>query len=153
VPATLPIFPIGMDGFVTSTEALSLTSVPTKMVVIGAGAIGLELGSVWARLGAEVTVIELLDQILPGMDSEISRRLRSILGKQGLQIVTGTRVLEHKKAGKSNSEEVTLLAEGSDGKKQQFAADVVLVAVGRRPYTEGLGLGDLGVKSGADGSS
>jgi dihydrolipoamide dehydrogenase len=147
VPATLPIFPIGKDGFVTSTEALSLESVPAKMVVIGAGAIGLELGSVWARLGAEVTVIELLDQILPGMDSEISRRLRSILGKQGLQIVTGTRVLEYEKAGKSKSGIVNLSAEGSDGKKQQFAANVVLVAVGRRPYTEGLGLGDLGVKT------
>ncbi len=145
VPATLPIFPIGKDGFVTSTEALSLESVPAKMVVIGAGAIGLELGSVWARLGAEVTVIELLDQILPGMDSEISRRLRSILGKQGLQIVTGTRVLEYEKAEKNKSEGVNLSAEGSAGKKQRFAADVVLVAVGRRPYTEGLDLTELGV--------
>jgi len=145
VPATLPIFPIGKDGFVTSTEALSLESVPAKMVVIGAGAIGLELGSVWARLGAEVTVIELLDQILPGMDSEISRRLRSILGKQGLQIVTGTRVLEYEKAEKNKSEGVILSAEGSAGKKQRFAADVVLVAVGRRPYTEGLDLTELGV--------
>jgi dihydrolipoamide dehydrogenase len=145
VPAALPIFPIGKDGFVTSTEAQSLESVPAKMVVIGAGAIGLELGSVWSRLGAEVTVIELLDQILPGMDSEISRRLRSILGKQGLQIVTGTRVLEYEKAGKSKSEGVNLSAEGPDGKKQSFAADVVLVAVGRRPYTEGLDLTELGV--------
>jgi dihydrolipoamide dehydrogenase len=104
VPMQLPAFPIGKDGFVTSTEALSLESVPAKMIVIGAGAIGLELGSVWARLGAEVTVIELLDQILPGMDSEISRRLRSILGKQGLRIVTGTRVLGYEKAGKSKAE-------------------------------------------------
>jgi dihydrolipoamide dehydrogenase len=103
VPAGLPIFPIGRDGFLTSTEALSLRGVPARLVVIGAGAIGLELGSVWARLGAEVTVIELLDQILPGMDSEISRRLRSILGKQGLQIFTGIRVLGYEKAGQPKS--------------------------------------------------
>jgi dihydrolipoamide dehydrogenase len=147
VPTALPILPIGKDGFVTSTEALSLKSVPSRMVVIGAGAIGLELGSVWARLGAEVTVIEFLDQILPGMDAEISRRLRSILGKQGLQIVTGTRVSGYEKAGKSKAEGVILAAEGKDGKKQQFAAEVVLVAVGRRPYTEGLGLAEIGVKT------
>ncbi len=168
VPTALPIFPVGRDGFLTSTEALSLKSVPARMVVIGAGAIGLELGSVWARLGAEVTVIELLDQILPGMDSEISRRLRNILGKQGLQILTGTRVLGYEKAGKGKrgnsradgssagsggaggSAGVVLSAEGRDGRKQQFAADVVLVAVGRRPYTEGLGLAVLGVKTQED---
>ena len=147
VPVQLPAFPIGKDGFVTSTEALSLESVPAKMVVIGAGAIGLELGSVWARLGAEVTVIELLDQILPGMDSEISHRLRGILGKQGLRISTSTRVLGYERAGKDKSEGVILSAEGSDGEAQQFVADVVLVAVGRRPYTEGLGLAELGVKT------
>jgi dihydrolipoamide dehydrogenase len=164
VPAGLPIFPIGRDGFLTSTEALSLQGVPARLVVIGAGAIGLELGSVWARLGAEVTVIELLDQILPGMDSEISRRLRSILGKQGLQIFTGIRVLGYEKAGQPKSGKagksragadtagkdgaagVILSTEGKDGRQQQFAADVVLVAVGRRPYTEGLGLAELGVK-------
>jgi dihydrolipoamide dehydrogenase len=167
VPTTLPIFPIGKDGFLTSTEALSLKRVPARMVVIGAGAIGLELGSVWARLGAEVTVIELLDQILPGMDSEISRRARSILAKQGLEIVTGVRVLGYEKAGKSASEKSTtgkasksatgkgqaarsggviLTAEDKDGNKQRLPADAVLVAVGRRPYTEGLGLAELGVK-------
>lgn len=170
VPAALPIFPVGKGGFLNSTEALSLKSVPARMVVIGAGAIGLELGSVWARLGAEVTVIELLDQILPGMDSEISRRMRAILGRQGLEIVTGTRVLGYERAGKSGSGEpkpstraggksragrggaagsggVILSAEGKGGKKQQFPADVVLVAVGRRPYSEGLGLAELGVKT------
>jgi dihydrolipoamide dehydrogenase len=165
VPATLPIFPTGKDGFLTSTEALSLKSVPARMVVIGAGAIGLELGSVWARLGAEVTVIELLDQILPGMDSEISRRARSILGKQGLQIITGTRVLGYDKAGqgktgksvtstagkgkagKGQAGGVILTAEGKDSKKQRFPADAVLVAVGRKPYSDGLGLAELGVKT------
>ena len=160
VPAALPIFPLGRDGFLTSTEALSLKDVPGKMAVIGAGAIGLELGSVWARLGAEVTVIELLDQILPGMDTEISRRTRSILAKQGLQIHTGTRVLGYQKAGKSASGKagksaaaksaaggVILTAEDGEGKQQQFPADVVLVAVGRRPYTEGLGLAELGIKT------
>jgi dihydrolipoamide dehydrogenase len=164
-PVELPIFPIGKDGFLTSTEALSLKKVPERMVVIGAGAIGLELGSVWARLGAEVTVIELLDQILPGMDSEISRRTRSILTKQGLQLVTGTRVLGYENAGKgsggkagsgaagkgqaraASSGGVVLTAEGKDGKKRRFSADAVLVAVGRRPYTEGLGLAELGIKT------
>jgi dihydrolipoamide dehydrogenase len=162
VPASLPIFPIGRDGFITSTEALSLRSVPSRLVVIGAGAIGLELGSVWARLGAEVTVVELLDQILPGMDSELSRRLRSILVKQGLQIVTGTKVLGYEKAGtrasgKSKSTKTTtnkggttaavLTAEAKEGDKQQIPADVVLVAVGRRPYTDGLGLAEVGIKT------
>jgi dihydrolipoamide dehydrogenase len=170
VPVQLPIFPVGKDGFLTSTEALSLKKVPARMVVIGAGAIGLELGSVWARLGSEVTVIELLDQILPGMDAEISRRLRSILTKQGLQIVTGTRVLGYEKAGKGSKSSagkskssaaagesagkpagepagVILNAEGKDGGKQQYRADVVLVAVGRRPYTEGLGLEELGIST------
>ena len=158
VPTTLPIFPIGKDGFLTSTEALSLKRVPARMVVIGAGAIGLELGSVWARLGAEVTVIELLDQILPGMDSEISRRARSILAKQGLEIVTGVRVLGYEKASKSatgkgqaaRSGGVILTAEDKDGNKQRLPADAVLVAVGRRPYTEGLGLAELGVKTEED---
>jgi dihydrolipoamide dehydrogenase len=179
VPANLPIFPIGRNGFVTSTEALSLNRVPDRMAVIGAGAIGLELGSVWARLGARITVIELLDQILPGMDSEISRRTRSILAKQGLEIVTGTRVLGYKKAEKgakgkagkatngkatagsgstagkgkagraraAGSGGVILTAEGRDGKQRQFPADVVLVAVGRRPYTDGLGLEELGIRT------
>ena len=160
VPATLPIFPTGKDGFLTSTEALSLKNVPGKMAVIGAGAIGLELGSVWARLGAEVTVIELLDQILPGMDSEISRRTRSILVKQGFQILTGARVLGYEKAGKSASGKagktaggksaaggVILTAEDRGSKKQQVPADVVLLAVGRRPYTEDLGLAELGIKT------
>ncbi|MBN2554267.1 MAG: dihydrolipoyl dehydrogenase [Spirochaetales bacterium] len=146
VPATLPIFPVGEEGFLTSTEALSLTSVPSRLAVIGAGAIGLELGSVWSRLGAEVTVIELLDQILPGMDSEISRRLRSILGRQGLEIVTGTRVLGYEKAGKAKGG-ILLAAEAKDGKKLEFPADLVLVAVGRKPYTDGLGLAELGVKT------
>jgi dihydrolipoamide dehydrogenase len=146
VPAALPNFPTGRDGFITSTEALSLTRVPGKMAIVGAGAIGLELGSVWARLGAEVTLIELLDQILPGMDTEISRRTRSILGKQGLQILTGTRVLGYEKSGKSAAGVVILTAEAGDGKTKQFPADVVLVAVGRRPYTEGLGLAELGIK-------
>jgi dihydrolipoamide dehydrogenase len=164
VPSILPIFPIGQDGFLTSTEALSLKEVPARMAVIGAGAIGLELGSVWARLGAEVTVIELLDQILPGTDTEISRRMRSILGKQGLQIVTGARVLGYERAGaaipgkgasdraeagtsKGQGAGVVLTAETGDGTKQQVPADAVLVAVGRKPYTEGLGLEELGVKT------
>ncbi len=143
VPGQLPIFPTGRDGFLTSTEALSLAEVPARMAVIGGGVIGLELGSVWARLGSEVTVIELLDQILPGMDGEISRRLKSSLQKQGLKIFTGRRLLGYDKKKKG----VTLQAERSDGSREEFSADVVLVAVGRRPYTEGLGLAEAGVET------
>ena len=151
VSAQLSIIPAGEDGFVTSTEALSLKRVPERMVVIGGGAIGLELGSVWSRLGAEVTVIEVLDLILPGMDGELARRLRGILGKQGLRIVTGSRVLGYEKTGggtnESDAAEVVLNAEAKDGTKQHYPAEVVLVAVGRRPYTEDLGLEAAGVRT------
>ncbi len=167
VPAALPGLPAGRDGFITSAEALSLQQVPKTMAVIGGGAIGLELGSVWARLGAEVTVIELLDQILPGMDAEISRRLRTSLQKQGLNIVTGTQVLGYRTAGRggparggggknkgtgagrgeSPTGGVILEAESSSGEKVEYPAEVVLVAVGRRPYTHGLGLAEAGVQT------
>ena len=151
VPSQLPIFPTGKDGFLTSTEALSLNPVLGRLVVIGGESIGLELGSVWARLGAEVTVIELLDQILPGMDGEIAGRLRSILGKQGLKIVTGSRVLGYEKPGGGSkgreAADVILNAEAKDGTRKQYRAEIVLVAVGRRPYTEGLGLAEAGVRT------
>jgi dihydrolipoamide dehydrogenase len=143
VPAWLPNLPAGEEGFISSAEALSLEAVPDRMAVIGAGVIGLELGSVWSRLGARVTVIELLDSILPGMDAEMGRRLRGILGRQGMQIVTGTRILGFERQGRG----VVLLAQGQDGTEQRFDADLVLVAVGRRPYSEGLGLPEAGVKT------
>ena len=127
---------------VTSTGALELAAVPQKMVVIGAGVIGLELGSVWSRLGAEVTVVEFLDRILPGMDNEIAKQTQRVLAKQGLKFQLGQKVTG---ANKSDGG-VTLTVEpvkGGDAK--EIAADVVLVSIGRRPFTEGLGLAELGV--------
>ena len=127
---------------VTSTGALALKAVPKKLIVIGAGIIGLELGSVWRRLGAEVTVVEFLDRILPGLDGEVAKHMARVLKKQGLDIRLSTKVTGAKVTAKG----VTLTAEPvAGGKAESFAADVVLVAVGRRPYTAGLGLDKLGV--------
>ncbi len=127
---------------VTSTGALALAKVPKHLVVIGAGVIGLELGSVWSRLGAEVTVIEFLDRILPGMDAEIAKQTQRVLKKQGLAFRLGHKVTGAKTA-KSG---VTLTVEPvKGGAAEEVATDIVLVAVGRRPYTEGLGLEALGV--------
>jgi dihydrolipoamide dehydrogenase len=127
---------------VTSTGALELDKLPKQLIVIGAGVIGLELGSVWSRLGAEVTVIEFLDRILPGMDSEIAKQTQRVLKKQGLDFKLGRKVTGAKKGrGK-----VTLTVETvSGGKAEEYGAEVVLVAIGRRPFTDGLGLEALGV--------
>jgi dihydrolipoamide dehydrogenase len=127
---------------VTSTGALALDKVPGKMVVIGAGVIGLEMGSVWSRLGAEVTVVEFLDRILPTMDAEIGKQTQRILGKQGLKFKLATKVT----GAKNGKNGVTLTLEPSaGGAPEELKTDVVLVAIGRRPYTEGLGLKELGV--------
>ena len=127
---------------VTSTGALALDKVPGKMVVIGAGVIGLEMGSVWSRLGAEVTVVEFLDRILPGMDGDIAKQTQRVLGKQGLKFKLGTKVT----AAANGKGGVTLTLEpAKGGEAEQLKSDVVLVAIGRRPYTEGLGLKELGV--------
>ncbi|MBP0491993.1 dihydrolipoyl dehydrogenase [Pararoseomonas indoligenes] len=127
---------------VTSTGALELPAVPKHLVVIGAGVIGLELGSVWRRLGAEVTVIEFLDRILPGMDNEVAKQFERVLSKQGFKFQLG-----HKVTGATKSETgVTLTVEpAKGGEAQSIQADVVLVAIGRRPYVEGLGLDTAGV--------
>ena len=129
---------------VTSTgAALSLTKVPKRLTVIGAGVIGLELGSVWSRLGAKVTVIEFLDRILPGMDGEIAKQAQRVLAKQGPTFKLSSKVTSAQKA-KSG---VTLAVEPVDGgKKENVASDVVLLSVGRHPYTEGLGLEEVGVQ-------
>src|SRR6202165_4981670 len=127
---------------VSSTGALELSQVPKKLLVIGAGVIGLELGSVWRRLGAEVEVIEFLDRILPGMDSEVVRQFQRILGKQGIKFR-----LAHKVTG-VDSKGKTLKASAepaAGGKSEIVEADVVLVSIGRVPYSEGLGLKEAGV--------
>lgn len=132
VSAPLPGVELDGDRVGTSTEALAYPEVPESLVVIGAGAIGLELGSVWARLGTQVTVLEYLDHILPGMDREISAETLKILKKQGIEFRLGTRVLSARSLGTTC--EVT--AEGME----PLTCDRVLLAVGRRPNTEGLGL-------------
>lgn len=142
--APLPGVEIDERQIVSSTGALELTKVPKSMVVIGAGVIGLELGSVWRRLGAEVTVIEFLDRILPGMDNDIAKQTQRILAKQGLEFKLGTKVTGAKTA-KSG---VTLSYEPSKGgESAEIKADVVLVAIGRLPYTNGLGLEALDIET------
>jgi len=127
---------------VTSTGALELDAVPEHLVVIGAGVIGLELGSVWRRLGAKVTVIEFLDRILPGMDTELATAARRVLAKQGLTFRLGSKVT----SATTSDTGVTLTVEPSKGgDAEQIAADIVLLAIGRRPYVEGLGLDGVGV--------
>ena len=128
---------------VSSTGALELAAVPKTLVVVGAGVIGLELGSVWRRLGAKVTVVEFLDHVLPGMDGDISKHGQRILAKQGLEFKLSAKVT----GAKAAKDGVTLTVEPvKGGKAETLKAEVVLVAIGRRPYTEGLGLKEAGVE-------
>ena len=139
----LPGVTIDEKKIVSSTGALELTEVPKRLVVVGAGIIGLELGSVWRRLGAEVTVVEFLDRICPGIDDEITKFFQRALAKQGLKFKLGSKVT---KAETSDSG-VTLTVEPSKGgAAETLQADIVLVAIGRRPYVAGLGLDKVGVK-------
>ncbi|HXP75036.1 MAG TPA: dihydrolipoyl dehydrogenase [Stellaceae bacterium] len=139
---TLPGVEIDEKRIVSSTGALALSEVPKRFVVIGGGYIGLEMGSVWRRLGAEVTVVEFLDRITPGMDAEIARHLQRALQKQGFAFKLGTKVV----GAKSGDKGVALALEPAQGgARAELTADVVLVAVGRRPYTDGLGLEAAGV--------
>ena len=142
VPVELPFLKFDGTTVVSSTEALSFDRVPENLAVVGAGAIGLELGSVWMRLGAKVTVVELMPNILPGWDSQVSRTLQRELEKEGMQFHLGAKVSGVSKKGKIN----LLTAETAKGEKLEIPADRVLVAVGRRVYTDGLGLEALGVK-------
>ncbi len=139
----LPGIAIDEKRVVSSTGALSLPEVPKHLVVIGGGVIGLELGSVWGRLGAKVTVVEYLERVLPTMDNELSKQAQRIFAKQGMDFKLSTKV-----TGASVSETgVTLTVEpAAGGEAQTIDADTVLVAIGRRPYTEGLGLETVGVE-------
>jgi dihydrolipoamide dehydrogenase len=138
----LPGVTIDEKRVVSSTGAIALTEVPKKMVIIGAGVIGLELGSVWRRLGAEVTVIEFLDRITPGLDNEIARQFQKILEKQGIIFKLAMKVTGVKPSAK----DVVVTAEPvAGGKPEEFKAEVALIAIGRRPYTQGLGLHEIGV--------
>ncbi|WP_029354648.1 dihydrolipoyl dehydrogenase [Bosea sp. 117] len=141
--ARLPGIEIDEKRVVSSTGALTLDKVPGKLIVVGAGVIGLELGSVWRRLGAEVTVVEFLDRILPGMDGEIAKSFQRILEKQGFGFKLGSKVTGIDTSGKTLKVAVEPAAGGA---AETLEADVVLVAIGRVPYTEGLGLEALGVE-------
>lgn len=141
-PSTLPGVEVDEKIVVTSTGALELKKVPNKLVVIGAGVIGLEMGSVYARLGSEVTVVEFLDQITPGMDGEICKTFQRTLKKQGLNFVMGAAV-QKVETNKTKAKVTYKLRK--DESEVTIDADVVLVATGRRPYTDGLGLDTVGV--------
>lgn len=138
----LPGVSIDEKQIVSSTGALELSAVPKHLVVIGAGVIGLEMGSVWHRLGAEVTVVEYLDRILPLNDGEISKQAQRIFEKQGIKFMLGTKVT----GAKTGNEGVKLTVEpAAGGTASEILADVVLVAIGRRPFTDNLGLAELGI--------
>ena len=141
-PSALPGIEIDEKIVVTSTGALALDKIPAKMIVIGAGVIGLELGSVYARLGTEVEVIEFLDEITPGMDAEIQKNFKRILKKQGLKFTMGSAVKSVSVKNKTAS--VTYVNRKKDT-EHQVDADVVLVATGRKPFLDGLGLEALGI--------
>ena len=129
---------------VSSTGALEFDAVPKHLLIVGAGIIGLELGSVWARLGAEVTVVEFLDRITPGVDEEVAKQFQRILQKQGFKFLLGKKVNEVKPL--KASVKVTIEPAQSEGEVETLSVDKVLVSIGRRPYTEGLGLESVGVQ-------
>ena len=140
--ASLPFITIDEKHVVSSTGALALPEVPAKMIVIGAGVIGLELGSVWRRLGAEVTVVEYLDRILPGMDGEVAKQTQRLLEKQGMKFNLAAKVTG---VSADASGANVKFEPAAGGEAKELFADVVLVAIGRRPYTDGLGLEQAGV--------
>ncbi|WP_375174498.1 dihydrolipoyl dehydrogenase [Pseudooceanicola sp.] len=142
-PASLPGIEIDEKTVVSSTGALALGKIPKKMIVVGAGVIGLEMGSVYARLGTEVTVIEFLDHITPGMDKEVQRNLQKLLKKQGMEFILGAAV---QSVATSRGKAKLTYKLRKDDSEHQLDADTVLIATGRKPYTDGLGLADLGVE-------
>ena len=140
-PISLPGVKFDEKVIVSSTGALALSKVPKKMVIVGAGYIGLEMGSVWSRLGSEVHVVEFLDHITPGMDKEISKEFMKILQKQGINFHLQTKVNSIKK----NNKRAVVSTTNKDGKKINFECDVVLVSVGRKPNTKNLNLDAIGI--------
>lgn len=140
-PSTLPFIKLDKKRVITSTEALSLKEIPKHLVVIGGGVIGLELGSVYKRLGSDVSVIEYMPKIIPTMDGMLSKELQKSLKKQGIKFYTGHKVSAVKTTGK----EVVVTADDKKGNPVEFKGDYCLVSVGRRPYTDKLGLENVGV--------
>ena len=146
--SSLPGITIDEKNIVSSTEALSFKKVPKNLVVIGGGYIGLEMGSVWSRLGSEVTVLEYLDHITPGMDKDISSEFLKILTKQGIKFKLKSKVISIKNLGN----QVEIIFENNESlKKEKIIADKALVSVGRKPYTEGLNLTKVGVNKNKQG--
>ena len=141
-PSSLKGVEVDEKTVVTSTGALELSSIPAELVIIGAGVIGLELGSVYARLGSKVSVLEYLNGITPGMDAEVSKTLQRILKRQGMDFKLGVEVTSVAKKGKANSVEFKIR---KTGKVETIKADIVLLSTGRRPYTDDLGLEKLGI--------
>ncbi|HEY9221391.1 MAG TPA: dihydrolipoyl dehydrogenase [Lutibacter sp.] len=141
-PAMLPFIKMDKKRIITSTEALKLTEIPKHLIVIGGGVIGLELGSVYSRLGSEVSVIEFMPTITPGMDAMLSKELQKSLKKQGLKFYTGHKVT----SAVNNGKEVVVVAEDKKGNPVEFKGDYTLISVGRKPYTDGLGLETIGIK-------
>src|SRR5690349_20521376 len=138
----LPGVEVDEKQIVTSTGGLELDAAPERLVVIGGGYIGLELGSVWRRLGSEVTVVEFLDRIVPNMDGEVARAFERVLTKQGMKFRLGTKVT----AARKGNDGVTLTIEpAKGGEAEEIKADVVLLSIGRRAYTDGVGATDAGI--------
>jgi dihydrolipoamide dehydrogenase len=141
--APLPGVTIDEKQIVSSTGALSLSPAPKRLLVVGAGVIGLELGSVWRRLGSEVQVIEFLDRIVPGVDGEVAKQFQRLLERQGMKFKLGCKVVGVEKQGDVLS---IAVEPAKGGPRETFEADVILVAIGRRAFTDGLGLDEVGVK-------
>ncbi|GHC57256.1 dihydrolipoyl dehydrogenase [Ulvibacter litoralis] len=141
-PSTLPFITLDKERVITSTEALTLSEIPKHLIVIGGGVIGLELGQVYRRLGAEVSVIEFMDRIIPTMDGSQSKELTKVMKKQGVKFFLSHKVSAVSRKGK----EVNVTATDKKGNEVSFTGDYCLVSVGRRPYTDGLGLDNAGVK-------
>ena len=141
-PSSLPFIKLDKDRIITSTEALKLKEVPKHLVIIGGGVIGIELGQVYLRLGAQVSVVEFMDRIIPGMDASLSKELTKVLKKQGMKFYTSHKVQSVERAG----DVVTVKAENAKGEIITLEGDYALVSVGRRPYTDGLNADKAGVK-------
>ncbi|MFV8357108.1 dihydrolipoyl dehydrogenase [Flavobacterium sp. XS1P32] len=141
-PSSLPFIKIDKERIITSTEALKLKEVPKHLVIIGGGVIGIELGQVYLRLGAQVSVVEYLDRIIPGMDASLSKELTKVLKKQGMKFYVSHKV----KSVERNGEGVVVQAENAKGETITLEGDYSLVSVGRRPYTDGLNADKAGVK-------
>ena len=141
-PASLPFIELDKERVITSTEALKLKEVPKHMIVIGGGVIGLELGQVYKRLGADVTVVEYMDRIIPTMDGALSKELLKVLKKQGVKFHVSTKV----KSVERNGDEITIKADNKKGEEIEFKGDYCLVSVGRKPFTSGLNAEAAGVE-------